>query len=299
MYTEIDTRLGVMGYSIKDDLATLEMYRGRDAGLTVPDHIEVAGRNIPVIAISRKTFLSDKYLHSVSVPDSVREIGDWCFAGCVNLETIMLSEDIELGNGVFKDCRSIKEVIVLPRGERDRDASYLLAAVMSLLEDKYLFDLKASGTQEWYRNLDLRINMVLNEADEEGFTQLLACGEEDYEGRDNTLDAYLSRRRRRKARICLLRLLHDTDLTPEDRNRLRSYIYEHRAGSASPAAWEVVLKSYPDDEAYFNLLCSEGMVDRTNIDIMLNDLGEAHPGMKSLLIRFTGSIQEDAFSLTL
>ena len=294
-YIEIDTPSGVMGFDIDDDRASVSSIRGRDTELSVPDSITYQETEYPVSRIGRKSFLSDKYLHELSIPTSVTYIDDWAFAGCKNLRSISMGRNVLLGNGVFKDCRSLERVIISDDKETDKmttDASYLLAAVSKLMDNRFLFDPENAGTEDWFANWDRRMISVLSEPDEEGFSALLACGEEDYEGRDNTIEAYLARRRRRKVRICALRLLHDSCLTDDDRKTITSYLYDHRAGTGSPSFWEVVLKEHGDDEEYYKLMCDLGCVDISNIDIMLDDLGQSHPGMKSYLIRFTSGSDE-------
>ena len=318
-YTEYDTPSGVMGFDIDDDSASVSSVRGRDTELIVPDSISFQGADFTVSRIGRKSFLSDKYLHELSIPVSVTYIDDWAFAGCKNLRSISMGRKVLLGNGVFKDCRLLERVIVQDADSyyadgcpstdgshktaqicRDKDteskiavdASYLLAAVIRLMDNRFLFDPVNAGTKEWFANWDRRMIFILSEPDEEGFSALLACGEEDYEGRDNTIEAYLARRRRRKVRICALRLLHDSCLSDDDRKTISAYLYDHRAGTDSPSFWEVVLREHGDDEEYYKLMCDLGCVDISNIDIMLDDLGQSHPGMKSYLIRFTSGSDE-------
>lgn len=318
MYREYETASGVTGYNIIGEEARLVMYRGRDASLTIPGSITADQDTYPVTGIERKTFLSAKNLHHITIPHTVTHIGDWGFAGCINLESVTLHSGIITGNGVFKDCKSLKLIIPEPDPDSSpvsdgsknipptrpdngaEDTFRLLAATVNLLDDKYLFDLKSAGTDEWYANLDLKIRTVLREPDEEGFSRLLACGEEDYEGRDNTLESYLYGRRCRKAGICLLRLLYDSGLSDQDRDLLLEYIRDHRAGTESPVTWEVVRRYHADEEEYFRLICDHGCVDAGNIDIMLTDLGDSHPKMKSYLIRYTsGQNSGGVFDLTL
>ena len=294
-YIEYDTPSGVMGFDIDDDGASVSSVRGRDTELIVPDSVEFQGTDYTVSRIGRKSFLSDKYLHELSIPVSVSYIDDWAFAGCKNLRTISMGRNVLMGNGVFKDCRSLERVSISEENEDNEmalDASYLLAAVIKLMDNRFLFDPKNAGTTDWFANWDRRMIAILSEPDEDGFSALLACGEEDYEGRDNTIEAYLARRRRRKVRICALRLLHDSSLSGDDRKTISAYLYDHRAGTDFPSFWEVVLREHGDDEEYYKLMCDLGCVDISNIDIMLEDLGQSHPGMKSYLIRFSSGSDE-------
>ncbi|MBQ8947191.1 MAG: leucine-rich repeat protein [Lachnospiraceae bacterium] len=308
-YTEIDTRLGVTGYTINGKEAHLTAVRGRDSELEIPEYIEIAGEQVRVTDVGRKAFLSDKYLHHLVLPASVESIGDWGLAGCRNLESVTLSRHTMLGNGTFKDCEKLNRVILCgseaapdsmkmavggDRSQRD-DVSYLLAAVIRLMNDRYLFDLREAGSSEWYKNWDMRMRAVLDESDEDGFSALIACGEEDYEGKDGNLDTYTSFRRKRKVRICMIRLLHDNLLGEDDRRIISDYLYSHRAGTDMPETWTVVREEHGDSEDHYRLMCDLGCVDPGNIDTMLNDLGDSHPGMKAFLIRYIGEESSGGF----
>ncbi len=321
-YIETDSPSGVIGYRITTDdagrtVASVNSHRGRDVELHIPAYIDdAADDRIPVTEIDKKAFLSDKYLHEVTVPDTVTRIGEWAFAGCRSLRSISLPRGIDAANGAFKDCIELRQVdlrgTVSEIGDGSGapsigtgmssadpvmadDVGYLLAAVIELMDDRFLFDLKEAGSPDWIAGWDMRMDTILAEPDEEGFSALLACGEEDYEGRDNTLDAYLSRRRRRKIRICLVRLLHDAALSDERRERLGSYLYEHRAGTEHPDAWRVVLEEHGDEEEYYDVLRRYGCIDDAAIGGMLSDMGDSHAGMKSYLIRLSSETSDEGF----
>lgn len=263
-YIEFDTQAGTLGYDLYPDLgtATLSAYRGRDVAISIPDKIEVGEAWFVVNRIKNKAFLSNKNLREIVVPSSVANIDDWAFARCSNLERISVSRDTELGNGVFKDCEKLSQVLIGEEdSERMQDVSFLLASVIPLLDDKYLFNLKEAGSTEWIENWDKKMDVILNTPDDEGFIALLACGEEDYEGRDNTLDGYLSNSRRRKVHICMLRLLHSSDLSEDRRQRLVEYLYNHRAGMVYS------LNAFDAGNGY-----SDGYMGRTSINGTRSDV---------------------------
>ena len=259
-YIEIDTPSGVLGYDVKNNIASLSACRGRDVRIEIPAAIEFGDIKVPVQRISKKAFLSHKYLHEVVVPDSVTSIGDWGFARCSSLERIYLHRGIALENGVFKDCNNLTQVFIDDdESERARDVSYMLAAVIQLLDDKYLFDLNNAGTDEWIANWDNRMDVILGTPDDEGFIALLACGEEDYEGRDNTLDGFLSNSRKRKVHICMTRLMHSYGLNSERSERLKRYLYMHRAGSVySLSAYD---KENDFSDGYLGRICVSNSYD--------------------------------------
>ncbi len=308
-YIEKDTLSGTIGIDITDDGAYISTHRGRDVEISIPAYIEYGDDKIPITGIGRKAFLSDRYLHEITLPETVKHIGEWAFAGCRSLRAISLCRGTSIDNGTFKDCNALESVRLLDTQTSDRgltsdtgaadklsiDTGYLLAAVIRLMNDRFLFDLNEAGSSSWLTNWDRRMMQIINEPDEEGFSALLACGEEDYEGRDNTIEAYLGRRRRRKCRIGMVRLLHDYGLPDEIRTGLTSYLYEHRAGTEHPHTWQVVLNEHGDEEAYYDLMKDCGCITSDNIDIMLSDLGDKHAGMKAYLIRLNSEVSQGGF----
>ena len=292
-YIEFDTHSGTLGYDIRDKYAGLSGYRGRDTEIIIPPEIEYLGEKYPVTRISKKAFLSNRYIHSVTVPESIEVISDWAFAGCRNLESVFIHRNIDLENGVFKDCINLKQIHVDDSVHGDID--YLLAAVIFLLEDKYLIDFKNAGSEQWITNWDNKARVILNEPDEEGFSDLLACGEEDYEGRDNTIEAYLSRRRKRKVRVCLMRLLHDVGLEDELKQQMVNYLRTYGPGNPERETWEVVLEEHGDELEYYELLCSFDIINKNNLDLCLDDMGQFHARMKAYLLRICGTDSGDAF----
>lgn len=257
-YFEIDTHSGVLGFDVKDNSAKLSAVRGRDVRIEIPATVMMGEQEYPVVEISRKAFLSHKYIREVVVPDSIKKIGDWGFAYCSNLEIISLPPDIVLENGVFKECFSLEQVYITEKNPRDNmeDTSFLLAAVIKLLDDRFLFDLKLAGSEEWLANWDSRMRSIIAEPDDEGFIALLACGEEDYEGKDNTLESYVSDRRKRKVRIAFVRLLHKTGLSDADNKLLIDYIYAHRPGATYE---EDLSTNYTDDGHMGRMHLSSGI----------------------------------------
>lgn len=99
-------------------------YNGRDADAIVPEiigktSVTAIGGNcfsLEIRAISglkpsqeeQRKFLSTE-LRSVTIPDSVREIGNWTFYGCAGLETVNLPKGLKtISKHLFKDCSNLK-----------------------------------------------------------------------------------------------------------------------------------------------------------------------------------------------
>ena len=80
---------------------------GRGFKVEVPEQID----GCLVVKIERKAFLSRKTIREIYLPETVREIGDWAFAYCSNLETVEFpGQKLELGRALFLDCDKLKMI---------------------------------------------------------------------------------------------------------------------------------------------------------------------------------------------
>ncbi len=283
---ELDTAHGVLAYGIEQDGAEIYGYRGKDTEVVVPPIID----GCAVTHIGKKAFLSNKMLSVISLPETVVRIDDWAFACCAKLHKVILPyHRMEIGQGIFKDCFCLEQIVdegVEERKGRRVDISYLLAATMSRLEAFYLFDFENAGTVEWLTRWDSRMMSLMEKRDEEGFSKMLLCGEEDYGSKDNNLDYYMEQRRRDKVRLAMLRLMHDYGLEPSVRGQLEKYLLAHVKGQETEETWKVILEEYGDDLCYYQFLTKLGGVTEDNFQAMMEDMGDRHTEMKAYLMKY-------------
>lgn len=323
---EWETKYGILQYAIMNDENTdvdtayrgifgkeimLTGYKGKDIDLTIPD--ELSG--LPVTTVGKKTFLGAKNLRSISLPVHLVRIQEWAFASCTNLETVFLpGRKIDAGQGIFKDCMGLQRVVptaadtslnaekafeptVMGKQDPDGTVSYLLAAAVNKLDAFYLFDPAAAGSSEWFKQWDARMLTLMGQADEEGFSKMLLCGEEDYGSRENNLDYYVEQRRRFKVRLAMLRLMYDAALPAEIKKELLCYLQAHKKGADSEETWKVVLEEHGDERTYYQFLLDYDCIDRDNFDAVLSDMGDRHTEMKAFLMncRDKWADESDAF----
>lgn len=76
--------------------------------LVVPDSIE----GFPVRAIGEGVFanLSSENVQSIVLPESVTNIGNGAFAGCVDIEILIKGNLVVIGEQAFKNCNRLSEV---------------------------------------------------------------------------------------------------------------------------------------------------------------------------------------------
>ena len=79
-------------YDVRDD-GTIEItkYNGSASNLNIPSTID--GKQVSYIG--RESFLGNKYLNSVTIPDSVKVIQQGAFAECSNLSTLKFGKNVE------------------------------------------------------------------------------------------------------------------------------------------------------------------------------------------------------------
>ncbi|MCM1155531.1 MAG: leucine-rich repeat domain-containing protein [Roseburia sp.] len=313
---EMETAYGVLRYEVMtgegiDVGVMLTEYRGKDIELEITQTMAGA----PVTVVGKKAFLGAKSLRRILLPACITDIREWAFASCSNLETVVLPHrKISVGQGIFKDCGSLRRIIlaehqdataggcgagILANAEtaeiRDDTAyaeseavSYLLAAAVNRLDAFYLFDPAAAGSNEWLKQWDARMMALMAQADTDGFSKMLLCGEEDYGSRENDLDYYVEQRRRFKVRLAMLRLMYDIGLSADDREQLSVYLQAHKKGECSEETWRVVLEEHGDEREYYQFLLDHGCINGENFDAMLADMGEKHTEMKAFLMNSRG-----------
>lgn len=292
-----ETPKGRLSYVIKENYATITSYQGEDEVVEIPPFLEK-----PVKRIGKKAFMNNKWLQKIVLPDTITEIYEWAFAYCAMLEEVEFpGKAIAISKGIFLgDVRLVKVAVRDDAADTlKEDRARLLAALPSLSDSEYLFAMEEAGTKEWFLRYDERIKKFLEEDDAHGYTQMILCGEEDL---NCSLDLFVEEKRKKKARFCFLRLLHDTGLAPSYRKTLEQYLMSHVVGSPSMEAWLVLREEKGHCKEYYELYERLGGITADNYEATISDLKDKHPEMKAYFIRkHTEQVCEqdafDAFSL--
>lgn len=275
--------------TVKDYKKGLEVvsYTGEDIYLTIPAALSPENGEIsakPVLSIGKKALLSCKSLRRICLPETVEEVGDWAFAYCDGLREVCLPQKaIRFGRGIFRECGKLRLVTV---EGKQRDIGGLLAASLTLLDAPYLFAPVRCGDDDWLRQWDARMLQILRAADEDGYSKMVLCGEEDYGSKENNLDYFLSQKRKSKVRIAFMRLLHPSGLQEEVREELENYLREHTSGRVFDETWQVLLKEHGEDSEYYKLFTEIGCLSEENMDRILSETGENFPEMKAWFLKY-------------
>ena len=91
----------------KDGGIVINKYNGSSSNVVIPDTIN----GVPVTTIDAEAFFEKTNLYSVTIPSSVKTIGDYAFDLCYNLTSVTLGEGLEtIGEGAFELCVSITNI---------------------------------------------------------------------------------------------------------------------------------------------------------------------------------------------
>lgn len=100
-----------------------EGYSYQSEPITIPETVEQNGKTYSVTAIGYCAFICpfkgtvlESSPTSISIPNSIKEIGDSAFMDCYNLTSIIIPNSVtKIGNYTFSDCDKLASV-TLPQG---------------------------------------------------------------------------------------------------------------------------------------------------------------------------------------
>lgn len=249
--------------------------------LFVPGDVE----GEPVVRIAKKAFLGKKRLRKVTLPSSIREIGDWAFAYCSALTEVVLPVS-HLGQTVFLGCDALEKLVM----HENEQIQNLLSLVAPTKEGEYLLRAEDIGSRDWLLRYDAYLEMLFGRADNENFQNQILCGEEDYGSTD--VAAYESKMRCRKIKLLAGRILNNLGLSTDLEKKWKQYLIAHTAASGvGEEFWLLLLSDWSTQEKYWELFWELGCVTQDNKEYILKSLGDRLPERKAFLLK---KLQENA-----
>lgn len=92
-----------------DSSVYVDGFVGKKSEIIVPDHV----KNFAVVKIGRCAFVENKTLETITIPDTVKMIGDGAFEACSSLKAISLPKSVsKIGASAFYACMSLKSIVV-------------------------------------------------------------------------------------------------------------------------------------------------------------------------------------------
>ncbi len=119
-------------YTLADDGAVLSKYVGANDPVEVVVPSEIGGK--PVVELGYRLFRNKKSLKKVTVPDSVKRIGESAFDDDESLSTVVLSKNVEtIDKYAFRSCTALSD-ITLPDSLKsiEEDAFTACASLKSI-----------------------------------------------------------------------------------------------------------------------------------------------------------------------
>ncbi len=260
----------------KNNCFSIVGYEGDTGELLIPMQIE----GIPVISIGKKAFLRNRHLQHVVLPDSIEQIGDWAFSGCLLLRKVtMPKKAITFGSHIFQKTDSLCEISF---AGNDAFPGSLMAAAVTDLQAEYLLDPVAAGSAGWYRNLDARILTMIREPEDSVLKDLVYCAEEDMGAKQ---ERCLKEQVRKKVEIAFLRMLYKDNITDDMSAELKNFLQSRTIGCADASAWEVMKERFDSRKAYCDILLEIGGIHEDNFQAALENLGENDIELKAYLLK--------------
>ena len=255
----------------------------------IPEQID----GVPVTGVLKKAFMGCKLLKEVHLPDTIVSVGDFAFALCDNLEIIDYPcKELKLGQSLYKNDFKLGSICVRNDFADDKIMSHtakLQAAATVVMNADYLIDTVNAGTGEWYRKWDQKLIDILGRKDDEGYHLYVLCGEEDLHF---DYDHYISYVKEKKSGLCLLRLINDSFLAANVRERLISYLQDE----AENAVFDYLIKNHGEDKEYFDALIEIDVINRNNHEAVLGMLADRYPQTKAYLIeQFAKEVSSQGF----
>ena len=95
----------------------LKKYRGNDRDVVIPDGVRVIGESafVDMKGVERMIMECEDYdapeMETLTIPDSVTDIGYYAFAYCMNLAEVNIPDSVtSIGERAFEGCESLKKV---------------------------------------------------------------------------------------------------------------------------------------------------------------------------------------------
>ena len=200
------------------------------ARIAVPEKIE----GFPVDEISPHAFSGLPEVLEISLPESIRTVGNYAFYNCRRLRSLFLTDSIEeFGDGAVRLCPSLHHIEFRINKDHYRPVKDLLADTDAELRvDLVMNDgtarLVFPGFTQEYRE-DTRARAFHQSIHGNGYSYRVCVTRSgvDYEGYDACFERGGLAVETAAADIALARLMYPRQLSPEAESRYASYLEEH------------------------------------------------------------------------
>lgn len=93
---------GALGYEFDPEKKEITKYTGTETEIVIPSELDIDGKTVPVESIGKEVFSRNKKIVKVTVPKSIKTIGNKAFYMAQNLKEVILNDGlIEIGDNAF------------------------------------------------------------------------------------------------------------------------------------------------------------------------------------------------------
>lgn len=247
--------------------------------------------------IEDKAFLSAKTVRSVKVPKGIVHIGDWAFAKCTHLASVVFEGEHSpglFGKEVFSGCEMLRSISFA--GMDDVTAGYLALCTNKLPFD-HLLRSDDIGSKSWYEKWDICLVSTLKSDDEKLRMNAALCGEEDisYDG-IGSVDGempgqsadYVIKEEFKKCSLSYFRLANDRYLTDDTRAVIERYISGKRWQEGSGSAFYSIFEEGDNALLYLRIYLDIVKPDRQTLLEMTGTVAPKDVYAISCLIKEAG-----------
>lgn len=266
--------------------------------------------SFPITGIAAKTFLSNKSLTSIVLPDTVRYLGDWAFAHMKNLEKITLpGHALSLGKDVFMDCPKLSQIYLHNDKSGNPGTPYLLACALTKLKSLSLFSPDLIVNQDthlsWLSSYDEALIQYIKKTDDEGFEPVFYGWFNDEDADTTQRPAYILANQECKIELALIRLFYSMGLSEENRLFLSDYLISFLPKDKKEynrhlidhcTLFRLFYHQYIDDMHFVKLLCECGCFHQDNIPLILPLIENRNAEANAVLLSYCQPVTNtDAF----
>lgn len=266
--------------------------------------VDVKSDGNPVTEIENKAFLSQKSVHELILPDSVRKVGDWAFAHMENLEKVVIPCHAMIwGKQVFLECNRLSEIQIRNDESQNPATPFLMASAVHIMKEEKLLQPERAGNkkehQKWLEEYDKALLHFLEEPDEEGFDPVF-IGWFDVEDMDDQLPRHLKKRREQKAQLVLQRLLYPSYLPEKEKKLLVDYLKDHLPDGEKKREHTVAFSllcdgemEYGQDIRYMRILEKENLLSENLILALIDGMENPSPEVTAFLLKKKGEMLQE------